>query len=182
MKPGQDLVLAGWVGYEGTVRIWRQRRRELEARFPAGFLRCLEEPAGWSTEKWRQAHQRAQGGLFTAWESAEEGGIFAALWNFSGAFCVGIDVDLRRMPMRQVTTEICELYGLNPYRLRCGNCMLLAAEGGARLVRELEAAGIPAAVIGCAAPGIARQIRSGEEKDGYLERPQPDELRKLLGT
>ena len=35
-------------------------------------------------------------------------------------------------------------------------------------------------MIGCVTKGIARQIRHGEETAGYLERPQPDEIRKLL--
>ena len=54
--------------------------------------------------------------------------------------------------------------------------------GGNVLVRELQAAGIPAAVIGSVIPGIARHIRHGEETAGYLERPQPDELYKITGA
>lgn len=104
----------------------------------------------------------------------------AALWNLSGIYNIGIDVDLRLMPIRQITVEVCERYELNPYRLFSGNCILLAADRGGQLVRALLAEGIPAAVIGCVTKGIARQIRHGEETAGYLERPQPDEIRKLL--
>ena len=48
------------------------------------------------------------------------------------------------------------LFELNPYRLYSENCVLLAADSGSRLVRELKQAGIPAAVIGWAEKGIAR--------------------------
>lgn len=182
IRPGQDLVMAGYAGFGGTIRIWESRKEELEARFSKPFLRCLREKEDWNVKSWLESRQKERDCPFTAFEYGEEGGVFAALWNLSGVFGVGIDVDLRRIPMQQVTVEICELYNLNPYRLLCENCVLLAAEGGARLVNELEEAGIPAAVIGCATGGIARQIRSGSEKNGYLERPQPDELLRFQGT
>ena len=97
----------------------------------------------------------------------------------SGIYQTGVEVDLRLILMRQVTVELCERYGLNPYRLLCGNCILAAADQGGRLVRLLGEAGIPAGVIGWAQKGDARRIRHGEEEAGYLERPQPDELRRM---
>lgn len=108
--------------------------------------------------------------------------MLAALWNLSGIFNAGIDVDLRLFPIRQITVEICEFYELNPYRLLCGNCAVMAADRGGQLVRRLGAQGIPAAVIGCVTEGIARQVRHGEEAAGYLERPKPDELLKIVTT
>ena len=56
--------------------------------------------------------------------------------------------------------------------------MLMAADRGHDLVRELEAAGIPAAVIGKATEGKARRIRNGED-ESFLERPKTDELYKI---
>ena len=185
--------MAGYAGLEGTRRLWEARREELLARFPSFFLRTLEEEEA-DIEAWRRAHpwrtvraEKAAGtarpeepwpdknALFTAWEQAGEGGIFTALWNFSGVYGAGIDVDMQRIPMRQVTVEICELYGLNPYRLLCADCFLFAAQGGLRLAESLREAGIEAALIGSITEGTARQIRSGEEKNGYLERPRTDE-------
>ena len=40
---------------------------------------------------------------------------------------------------------------------------------------------IPAAVIGRITKGIARIVINGEER-GYLNRPQPDELEKVIQT
>jgi hydrogenase maturation factor len=179
MKPGQDLVMAGFAGYEGTLEIARKKEEELKNWFSPFFLRCLKEKEAWSVEEWLEEKLREKDCPVTAYEYAREGGILAALWNFSGIYNAGVDVDLRRMPIRQITVELCERYELNPYRLLCRNCVLLAADRGGQLVRELTAAGIPAAVIGSVTKGIARQIRHGEETAGYLERPQPDELDKL---
>ena len=42
------------------------------------------------------------------------------------------------------------------------------------------ATAITAGVIGSVADGNARQIRHGQEGAGFLERPQPDELTKII--
>ena len=49
------------------------------------------------------------------------------------------------------------------------------------MVDALEAAGIPAAVIGSVIPGTARRMSHGGESAGFLERPQPDEYDKICG-
>lgn len=179
MRPGQDLVMAGYTGFSGTLMIGEQRIDSLKERFAPGFLRCLDENRWYSTEQWMNSELASGNSPVTAYEFAGEGGVFAALWNLSGIFNAGIDVDLRLLPMRQITVELCELFELNPYRLYSSNCLLLAADGGGQLVRRLRREGIPAETVGCVTRGIARQIRHGEEAAGYLERPQPDELLKL---
>ena len=180
MRPGQDLVMAGYAGFAGTVKIGAEKRDFLKTRFSPMFLRCLDETEPYSVEQWIKREQKEEHCSFTAYEYAGEGGVLAALWNLSGIFNAGIDADLRRMPVRQVTVEVCELFELNPYRLYSGNCAVLASDRGGLLVRRLREEGIPAGVIGNVAEGSARQIRHGQEGAGFLERPRPDELIKII--
>ena len=56
--------------------------------------------------------------------------------------------------------------------------MVTAANGG-RLAQQLKKLGIPAAVVGRIKKGVAREILT-DEGTGYLERPQEDELKKVL--
>lgn len=178
IKPGQDLILAGSVGLAGARRIWEAKKELLSRQFAPSFLRALKEEE-YSVKSWLDQAVSENDRSITAWEFAGEGGILAALWNFSGIYCTGIDVDLRLFPICQAVIEVCELFEVNPYRLCSHNCVLLAADRGNRLVWELKQEGIPAAVIGWAEKGVARKIRHGRETAGYLERPQPDELKKL---
>ena len=85
---------------------------------------------------------------------------------------------MRAIPIRQETVEICECFGLNPYYLISSGCMLMAADRGHDLVRELAKAGIPASVIGKTVSGSAKRIRNGGE-ERFLERPHTDELYKI---
>lgn len=180
MKPGQDLVMAGFTGFAGTCRIGARKRGELEAHFSPMFLNCLDQAEESCVRQWMERELSQKDCAVTAHEYAGEGGVLAALWNLSGIFNAGIDADLRRMPVRQVTVEVCELFELNPYRLYSGNCAVLVSDRGGQLVRRLREEGIPAGVIGSVAEGSARQIRHGQEGAGFLERPRPDELIKII--
>ena len=180
MKPGQDLVMAGFTGFAGTCRIGARKRGELEAHFSPMFLNCLDQAEESCVRQWMERELSQKDCAVTAHEYAGEGGVLAALWNLSGIFNAGIDADLRCMPVRQVTVEVCELFELNPYRLYSGNCAVLVSDRGGQLVRRLREEGIPAGVIGSVAEGSARQIRHGQEGAGFLERPRPDELIKII--
>ena len=70
-----------------------------------------------------------------------EGGIFGALWEMAEASGVGLEIDLKKIPIRQETVEVCEFFGVNPYLLISSGCMLMAAQDGNHLVRELEKQG-----------------------------------------
>ncbi len=178
MKPGQDLIMAGFAGLRGTVRIAECRSEELERRFSPVFLEQLREPE-FSAKEWTA---RYDGSLITAYEFVEEGGVLAALWNLSGIFNAGIEFDLRSIPIRQITVEVCELYELNPYRLLTADAFVAAADNGGRAVEQLLEMGVRAAVIGKVIPGTARQRRHGNEAAGYLERPRTDEYLRVIGA
>ena len=116
----------------------------------------------------------------SAMHDITEGGIFGALWEMAEASGIGLDIDVKKIPIRQETVEICEFYGINPYRLISSGSMLMATEDGNKMVRELEKAGINAVVIGKATEGKDRMIRKDEEEHSFLERPKTDELYQVL--
>lgn len=175
MRPGQDLVVAGYIGLEGAIAVAEEKREALSQRFSPDFLdgilkmkiELISANVDW----------RAMG--VTEWEEAGEGGIMTALWNLSGAYGTGIAVMLRDLPVRQEIIEICEAYDLNPYRLQSGGCFLLAADNGGDLVRLLGEKQIPAVTVGKVKTGIKRQIYNGDVVT-YLDRPREDELRKIV--
>ncbi len=179
MTVGQDIIMAGYTGYAGTRIAAKTGEARLSGRFLPGFLQELSRPEGYDVKAWLETVLAKKHCPVTSYEYAGEGGILAALWNLSGIFNAGIEVDLRLFPIRQVTVEVCELFELNPYRLYCQNCAVFTAFGGSMLVKELRAQGIPAAMIGSVVSGDARHISHGAESAGFLERPQPDEIYKI---
>ena len=177
-RPGMDIVVTKWIGIEGTSIIAKEKEEELKTRFSTSFIDKAKE-----MDVYLSVLPEAQIAVKTgvsAMHDITEGGIFGALWEMGEASGIGLDIDVKKIPIRQETVEICEFYGINPYRLISSGSMLMASEDGNKLVRELEKAGIPAAVIGKATEGKERMIRKDEEEHSFLERPKVDELYQVL--
>ncbi|MBQ6811691.1 MAG: hydrogenase maturation factor, partial [Agathobacter sp.] len=114
----------------------------------------------------------------SAMHDMSEGGVFGALWELAESAGVGLEIDLKKIPIRQETIEICEFFGLNPYKLLSGGSLLIATEDGNGLVMELEKADIPAAIIGKATDTNGRVLINEDERR-FLETTQTDELYQL---
>lgn len=175
-RPGDDVVVSKWVGIEGTSIIAREKEAELLNRFPKTFVEAAK-----GFDKLLcvvpEAATAVKSGV-SAMHDVTEGGIYGALWELAEASGIGLEIDLRAIPVRQETVEICEYYRLNPYQLISSGCMLMTSPDGRKLVRDLREAGIPAALIGRCVEGKAKKIRN-EEEEAYLERPKTDELYKI---
>ena len=176
LKPGQDLVMAGYAGREGSRRIAIAREEELNSWFSRDYIEQMKQNDNFEIDDtvipWQDYGA-------SEWETVGEGGIFTALWNLSGAYQTGFEVDLYQIPVRQETIELCERYDLNPYRLLSSNCVLAAADHGGHLIEALSKKGIPAFVIGRVKQGIKREIYYGQVR-GFLERPREDQIYRIL--
>lgn len=175
-KAGQDILVTKWIGIEGTSIIAKEKEEELRTRFSADFVDTAKGFDQYLSVL-PEAGIAVDFGV-SAMHDVTEGGIYGALWELAEASGVGLEIDLKAVPIRQETVEICEYFGLNPYYLISSGCMLMASERGHDLARELQKAGISAAVIGKAVEGKARRILNGEE-ESFLERPKTDELYKI---
>ena len=175
-RVGDDVVATKWIGIEGTSIIAREKEEELRERFAAPFV---EEAKNFDQllSVVPDAAAAVRSGV-TAMHDVTEGGIYGALWELAEASGVGLEIDLKAIPVRQETIEICEHFRLNPYQLISSGCMLMTAPDGRKLVRDLEKEGVRASLIGRCVEGKAKKILNGEDT-AYLERPKTDELYKI---
>ena len=175
-RVGQDILVTKWIGIEGTSIIAKEKEEELLGRFSRSFVDTAKGFDQYLSVL-PEAMLASDFGI-SAMHDVTEGGIYGALWEMAEASGIGLEIDLKAIPIRQETVEICEYFGLNPYYLISSGCMLMAGDRGHDLVRELKKAGIPAAVIGKAVEGKAKRVMNGEE-EAFLERPRTDELYKI---
>lgn len=176
LQPGDDLVMTKWAGLEGTSIIAAEKQEELEQRLPKQIIEdalAMREYISVVPE----AAVAVQTGV-SAMHDVTEGGIFGALWEMGEASGVGITVDLKKIPIRQETIEVCELFDINPYMLISSGSMLIGTSHGNLLVDRLQEQGIPAAVIGRATEGNDRIVVNGEEQR-FLEPAGSDQLYKI---
>ena len=179
LKPGDELVVAGAVALRGTVLLAEREQETLRQYFSSGFLcQCRMLEKHWGIGEGQESRKLAEEAGADAILLLGEGGVLSALWKMAEASGVGLGADLRKIPIRQETIEICERFDLNPYYLRSEGALLLGIAGGERLVQEYRRRGIPAAVIGQTVKGNDRLLYSGENAR-YLDRPAPDEILKM---
>lgn len=171
-----DLVVVGTVGREGAAMLAAECGTHLEERYAPSYIETAK-------------HLFDDGSLSVVADilqekevvlahDVREGGIFAALWELAATANVGLSVELKNIPIRQHTIEVCEYFNLNPYMLRSGGTLLLACTNGARIVEQLRKAGVEAAVIGQTTSGNDRLIRYDDEAR-FLEPPKMDEYYKV---
>lgn len=178
VHPGQDIVVTKWVGLEATSILAKEKEEALLKCFNPELIHTAQDFDRYLSvvQDARIAHAFG----VSAMHDITEGGVFGALWEMAEGSGVGLDADLKAIPIRQETVEICEYFGLNPYQIMSSGSMMIATDDGHGLVMELQKAGIHAAVVGRATDGNDRVLRNGEDVR-YLDRPQTDELYKVMG-
>jgi len=181
MKPGMDVVISKWIGLNGTAKIASAKAEVLEARFPKWFVMSAKNfDAFLLVTKEAMIAKEAH---VCAMHDVSGGGIFRALWELAEYAETGIRVELKKIPVKQETIEICEVFGLNPYELLSGGALLMVTENGEELVEKLQEADIPATWIGTLTDNKDKVIvtygEDGEELR-YLDKPRTDEIDKIL--
>lgn len=169
---GQELLLCGYAGLEGTLRILDESEEELGTRFVPAFL----EKAKLLREKLILPDQ-----ILSVKEQVSDirqigsGGILAALWELGEELQTGFDIDFSKIALKQETVEICEFYQLNPYLMTSAGSFLLVTGQSEEVIDCLAEQGVSAVRLGCMKEQNARAIKNGEETR-YLDRPAADEL------
>ena len=175
--PGMDVIVTGYVGLEGTAILANEKRAELETRFSKAFI---DKSAAYIDHiSTAMEAASAIGAGVAAIHDASQGGIFGALWYMAEASGIGLDIDLKKLPIRQDTIEISEFFDINPYKLLSGGSLIIIAADGTRVVRELEKTGQNAVIVGATTDSNDRVLISGEERR-FLETAQTDEIYKVF--
>ena len=135
LEIGDDLVVAGVIAIEGTQILIEKEKEKLLEYFSDGFLwntvRTLEKcrvPEMLSEPFKDEIHARYDLGT---------GGVLSGLWKMTEASGTGLRADLRAIPVRQETIEICERLDVNLYKLLSDGAVLLGCTDGAKLYRNV---------------------------------------------
>lgn len=181
LQPGDELIVAGPVALKGTSIIIKLKKDRLAQRFSPGFISscvCLLQDYGIceTDSVWKLAREAGASAMY----AMGEGGFLSALWKMAEASEVGLEVDFRKVPVRQETIEVCEVFDIDPYKLQSEGALLIGIRGGEALVQKLRNQGFMAQIIGQTNTGKDRLLYSAGNAR-YLDRPAEDELYKIAG-
>ena len=199
LQPGDGIYVAGYIGLSGMEGLLKEREAELRDRFSPGFFRRIKAAASGNpdmilslspgsdlidmasasvnTEKENNALAASQKGrpVFTVNKASSlismgRGGFLTALWKMAAASGVGLEVNLRAVPIRQETIEVCDVLDEDPFHLDSTGAWIIGASDYCFPAGELKDAGFTISLVGRAVEGSKRILRSGEI-ERYLERP-----------
>ncbi len=176
-KAGLDLIMTKWAGVAGTSILAGKEQEKLENRLPSYIVengKNLKHDISVLPES-RVAMSVGVQGM----HDISRGGVFSALWELAERGNIGIEVDLKKIPMRQETIEICEVLGANPYELYGAGSLLMVSDKGNEIIHELEKIEIPATIIGKTTEKNGKVLLNGEEVR-FLDRPKNDSVEPWL--
>ena len=135
-KPGDDVVITKWIGIEGTTILANEHEEELLKRFPS---RMIYEAKNFDQylSVIPEAALAVKSGV-TAMHDVTEGGIMGALWELAESSGVGLEIDLKKIPVKQETIEICNYFDINPYHLISSGSMLMTTKDSTKLCQVLK--------------------------------------------
>jgi len=173
MQPGNALVMTKWAGLEGSAVIVSDHPEKLNmlSKEQLDTLRGLTRYLSVVPEgRYGAAHGA------TAMHDVTEGGVLGAAWEMAYTAGLRVVVDVEKVPVLPETRAMCELLGLDPFRLLASGSMLISCPDGEKMVQGLKEIGIPAACIGYAEPGEGVVLSDGTA----VAPPEADELYRLF--
>lgn len=172
----EDIIMTGWAGLNGSVILADRYHDKLCKKIPeavlnrADIINCSD-----NADKAAEISKRFNAECF----KVSEGGILKALWDMSVSIDKGIQVWLSQINIRQETIEICEYFNINPYMLNGEGSIIIVSDKGNIIVRELNASGIKAGVIGYTCKNNDKVVISGDVRS-HIQSRIKDELDKYL--
>ncbi len=149
-RPGDVILLTKGIAIEGTALIAREKGKFL-ARLGEDFVkkcRSLLRRPGISVV--RDAQISNHTAVIHALHDPTEGGLATGLHELAAAARVGMRIEMEKITVLPETASLCRELGLDPLGLLAsGSLLIVAPEGEApEIITALQAAGIPASVIG----------------------------------
>jgi hydrogenase maturation factor len=182
-RPGDVLLVTKGLAIEGTALLAREFADELRERIGDETVRdsarLLHQP-GISVVAEAEIARRCD--KLTALHDPTEGGLASAVRELAMVSGAGVEIDAEAVPILAETRAVADALGVDPLGMLASGSLLIAAraEGAARILHDLEAAGIPVSVVGRLTddPQEASLISGGKRQP--LPEFAVDEVARLL--
>lgn len=178
---GCAIVMAGYAGGCGAALLAGRKEEELRKAFPTFLIRnALAFRDAKEEETVRNfLTNNPERPEIAAYVPVGEGGVFKALWALGEEGSTGFEIEIKQIPIRQETVEICNFFDINPYRLKSKGPAVFFTKEGERCVHLLRKEGVAAAIIGFTHKENKRVVRSTDE-ERFIEPRLGDSLDEVF--
>lgn len=171
-----DVLVTRYIGIRGTAILAREYRDDLVNRYPKWLI---DETCQFDSYLNSSDSQLSDENVIYSKEYTEFG-VFEALFQMSRELKCGLEINIKDIPIKQETVEICEFTGVNPYALYAGYSSVVVAKDGKKAVEFYEKNGIPATIVGTTTKDNDKIVINEDER-GFLPHIRKDELKTKLG-
>ena len=173
VKAGWDILLTRPIALSGTAILAKEKEEELKKRYPS---RYIEEAKVFDRDLILLPEAATAMKSFPCrMFSVTEGGIFGCLWEAARIAGVGLEIELKKIPIRQESVEICDFLGINPYELMSDGTMLVMTPDGEGYKDALSEEGVEAVLIGTTKANNDKIILNDDEVR-YIDKPAADSI------
>ncbi len=173
---GQDIILTKWAGLEGTAILANEYEEALTHRLGKDIVLAGQKLGDYLSVVPESLVARKCD--ITSMHDATEGGVLGALWEVAECASVGITIDMDKIPVKEETQKICDVFEISPYHLISSGCMIMTTFEGEKCLKELEKLNIPATVIGQITKEGKHMITAGVTEE--IKPPESDDLYKAF--
>lgn len=173
------IVMSKQIALSGTSAIAYENYDELSEKFQVSYIKkainmenCMDV---------RREAEIARDMNVKVMHDLSRGGIYLGLWQLAEKTNRGVEAWLDKVDIKQETIELCEPYGINPYKLMSNGALLMVTDNGKKLVEELRNQGIDAEVIGRLTADNDKVFLKNEDRR-YIEPPKRDEIEIYLSN
>ncbi|MDF2674883.1 MAG: synthase, partial [Clostridiales bacterium] len=171
-KIGDDIIVTGFAGTEGTGILSKKYSDYLLTKLPADIIDMGKNMLK-SISVVDVGMLAGQFGV-NAMHDATEGGILGAIWEVAEASNKGMYIYEECIPIKKETIKICAALNINPYRLISSGCMIITCSNGIGLCNLLSENSISASIVGRITEDNKLMNSGGLE--GEVEPPESDEI------
>jgi hydrogenase expression/formation protein HypE len=148
---GDSIICSGWIGAEGTGILLAEAEeffmdnltsREFQDGITIGKKLDISKQVIECNKRWHN--------MLHLVHDATEGGILGAIYECLTPKGFGCDINLEKIPIKQVTKKIAEILELNPYKLISSGAVIFIckSDSAANIVKFLTKNGYPASIVG----------------------------------
>ncbi len=179
-KAGDLVVISKWPALEGTAIICNEfsdklREEQVSERLIEQGISLLDQISVLEEGLLASEH-----GVH-AMHDVTEGGLLGAVWEMCEASGLGVQIEMEKVPLLEITKEVCRIFSLDPLRLISSGVMLMAFPKES--IESFEAScrqkHIPITVIGKFTESKERQCRT-QNLGTDIAPPDVDELYKVF--
>jgi len=175
-RKDEDILVINNIAMAGTVIIAEDRFEELSGRFSVMYLEKAKQLLQKMSMQEAISELRKLDITYVA--ALSEGGINGALWEMADIGKVGLSVNLKDIPIKQETVEVCNFFDINPYELTSSGALLVTCKDGQDVIDKLNESGIEAALIGRTNASNDKLIINEDEKR-FLTVPATDGIYEI---